>query len=590
MKLEFVIGHGSFKSLPTTEELPRFVVVTGANGAGKTQFLQALNDHAMHGDWTPVADPVLLLTSAQLGSPTLTSSQGNSRRHMIDQLRAHTNEVMRPQGKFRPAGVTELYDLLHRVLGLTQQALAPAEQQAGKPISEWSYTDFELFAPFTIGEGLFDWSLSDTFERYNSMKTANDFNAWQQSQGRSYDPWLSDDEFVRLYGPPPWELVNDMLHSVGLPYVFPAPAFDLLVPSYSPRLVSTNEGIEVSPSELSSGESTLLQIALTIYSGLHRSETSRVPKVLLLDEPDATLHPSMTRSMLRLLEDVLVNRLNMRVFITTHSPTTVALAPETSLYLMERSGEHRLQKVTREIALSRLLVGVPTVHVSTEHRRVVFTESPKDRLRYARVFDLLRADFDTERSLEFVAAGGDGLADGRAAVVGLVRKLRDNGNTGVWGLVDRDAHLTEPHTAVFHNAERYTIENIVLDPLSLALLLLLEGDAPLRSATTATFVSFDTCAAQEVIDHVIARVLPAEHHEPRREVTYRNGATVLIPERWLDAPGHGLMDDVLAQYPRLKGHEKRTGLLEHVINTVWAQHPDWIPQSVERTFQRLLDD
>ena len=42
----------------------------------------------------------------------------------------------------------------------------------------------------------------------------------------------------------------------------------------------------------------------------------------------------MTRHLLNVIKDVLVERYNVRTILTTHSPSTVALAPADSIFVM----------------------------------------------------------------------------------------------------------------------------------------------------------------------------------------------------------------------------------------------------------------
>jgi ABC-type glutathione transport system ATPase component len=101
------------------------------------------------------------------------------------------------------------------------------------------------------------------------------------------------------------------------------------------------------------------------------------PKLLLLDEIDAPLHPSMARTILDIIIKTLLGVYGIEVLATTHSPSTVALAPEDALYAM-REGQPGLTKVTKDEALSILTVGVPTLSISYDGRRQVFVESPID--------------------------------------------------------------------------------------------------------------------------------------------------------------------------------------------------------------------
>jgi AAA15 family ATPase/GTPase len=137
-----------------------------------------------------------------------------------------------------------------------------------------------------------------------------------------------------------------------------------------------------------------MSFALCLYYAEDRRQLVDYPKVLLFDEIDAPLHPSMTQSLLRTIQDVLINRHGIKVILTTHSPSTVALAPETSLYAMSKTESktelRRLQKTTKDKALTILTTGVPTLSIDYENRRQVFVESQYDAQFYEKIYEKLR--------------------------------------------------------------------------------------------------------------------------------------------------------------------------------------------------------
>ncbi len=86
---------------------------------------------------------------------------------------------------------------------------------------------------------------------------------------------------------------------------------------------------EVKFSELSSWEKVLNLLTLALYNSQFDIE---FPKVLLMDEPDASLHPTMSKQFLEVIQKVFVEEKGVKVIITTHSPSTVALASEENLF------------------------------------------------------------------------------------------------------------------------------------------------------------------------------------------------------------------------------------------------------------------
>ena len=99
--------------------------------------------------------------------------------------------------------------------------------------------------------------------------------------------------------------------------------------------------------KLSSGESLILIILLWKFHAQklkEEYEKNNNPiqiktRILLLDEPDAHMHPSLIEDFLSLLSGNELLYLNLQVIITTHSPITVLLMPNNNLniFLMSKT-------------------------------------------------------------------------------------------------------------------------------------------------------------------------------------------------------------------------------------------------------------
>lgn len=94
-----------------------------------------------------------------------------------------------------------------------------------------------------------------------------------------------------------------------------------------------------------------------------------------MDEPDAHLHPSMTRQFIDILKGVLVDHYKVRVILTTHSPSNVALAPETSLFVMAREQPRIRRATSKAEAIGLLTSGLVIVSPGT---RFVLVEDEDD--------------------------------------------------------------------------------------------------------------------------------------------------------------------------------------------------------------------
>ncbi|HHT9138628.1 MAG TPA: AAA family ATPase, partial [Candidatus Wunengus sp. YC60] len=170
---------------------------------------------------------------------------------------------------------------------------------------------------------------------------------------------LSEAEFISIHGKPPWELVNEILKTFDtLKYRVTSPEGSDYFGNFQLKLRHTEKtNLEIEFSHLSSGERVLMALVASVYKS---SADKHFPDLLLLDEVDASLHPSMMKNMLDVIERIFLQQ-GVKVILITHSPTTLALAPENSIYVMNMSGINRIEKKSKQEALSILTQGFATI-------------------------------------------------------------------------------------------------------------------------------------------------------------------------------------------------------------------------------------
>jgi predicted ATP-dependent endonuclease of OLD family len=139
---------------------------------------------------------------------------------------------------------------------------------------------------------------------------------------------------------------------------------------------------------LSSGEKTLITLSLLIY----KSRKKRIiPRILLLDEIDSSLHPSMIKRLLNVIQEIFIKRLGLKVILATHSPTTVALSPIDSIYLITKNEKDKIMKQNKDIAINILTEGFAVLNtensnlsieynISQTNLPVLFTEGITDKI------------------------------------------------------------------------------------------------------------------------------------------------------------------------------------------------------------------
>ena len=223
------------------------------------------------------------------------------------------------------------------------------------------------------------------------------------------------------YGAPPWEVVNDLLSAAGLEFEISYPE-DVQLQAFVPVLTKMRSGVVVPFGSLSSGEKIIVSLIKGLFTASDGSEQS-LPKVLLLDEVDAPLHPLMARRLLSLVREQLVERLGIVVILSTHSPSTVALSPAESVFVMSPDAAG-LTSVSAREAIASLTQGVPTLSVNADERRQVFVESRADAERFEALFRVLRPEMKWLFDLVFFPPGSttpkSATGTGCAQVLGLV--------------------------------------------------------------------------------------------------------------------------------------------------------------------------
>lgn len=170
---------------------------------------------------------------------------------------------------------------------------------------------------------------------------------------------LSEEQFVKVHGDKPWDLVNKLLEEFDtLQYKVNSPEGSDYFGNFKLRLKHTEkENLEIDFGSLSSGEKVLMALVASVYKS---SSDKHFPDVLLLDEVDASLHPSMMKNMLEVIKGIFLKQ-GVKVILVTHSPTTIALAPEDSIFVMNRSGMNRIEKKSKQNALTILTQGFATI-------------------------------------------------------------------------------------------------------------------------------------------------------------------------------------------------------------------------------------
>lgn len=647
MQLTFKTPHLSIVDFSDVT-LPAFTLITGVNGVGKTHLLKAIQEgkiladiapefkrQARFFDWMTLVPQdrgiydghgalqarnqlstkfdeqfdkykqQLIQTALNVGLPrellqNPTKLAQLNREELSKYIaEKELDQAMQQIETARNAVSTNIKNSLRRNQQEVQD-LDVLAQRKGCSVAALQRIDFFEELPTNWGRtDVFQQSFAQLFVTYRDLLIENDLKLIAQQKGDHSVSPLSPEEFEANYNIPPWNFVNQTLSAAGLGFQIDHPELYRPIP-YQAKLTKTASGAQVKFSDLSSGEKVLMSFALCLYYAEDQRQVAQYPTLLLLDEIDAPLHPSMTRTLIKTITETLVGRFNINVIMTTHSPTTVAIAPDDSIYVM-RPDLPGLHKETKNRAINVLTEGIPTLSVSFDDRRQVFVESESDAKVYDTVYRaLLHKNYlNTERSLVFIPVGkrseGGDTNTGCAQVRSIVKSLADAGNTSVFGLVDWDGEKNpSDRVHVLAHEVRNGIENCIFDPLLIAIQVARDAHAKkekvgLQKKETYTDIQdFSYDRLQSLVDAVCLSLdIQCTDKMPQR---YVGGLELQIPRQYLEKDDHELEKKLLALIQEFKQFNRHAGdLLRHVASTTMTEMHQFIPDVFLTAFNDLLD-
>ena len=254
-----------------------------------------------------------------------------------------------------------------------------AMKRSGKFPHELTHDDI-LRASHTEGDTIAN-SISEVFATYKIQQYLSAHDRFEAENG-SLAEFIADH---RSENPPPWdtfrEILSEMRDEAGGDGLFD---FDFSDPdhlelsmrnfqnfSFTAAMTNRTTNTQYDLESLSSGEKILMTLCLVSFN---QYLGRRRPKLLLLDEIDALLHPSMVRALVRTLKALFVSK-GTKVLMTSHSPMTVATLDETDVFRVARTGGLVVvANTTKSEAIQELSEGLATVDLGL---RIVAYDSAK---------------------------------------------------------------------------------------------------------------------------------------------------------------------------------------------------------------------
>lgn len=139
----------------------------------------------------------------------------------------------------------------------------------------------------------------------------------------------------------PWTILNNLFKELKFKYRFKSDyAFKTPNMEENPKL---RDGSEIRTLlDLSDGEKAILKLALISLD----EEVSKDINLVLFDEYDAPLNPSLTEAFYHVINEFYIKK-GIQVIITTHSPATISLAPENAQFYEIFSQENNSPKIVK---------------------------------------------------------------------------------------------------------------------------------------------------------------------------------------------------------------------------------------------------
>lgn len=585
--------HGSIEDM-TWADVPPFAIVTGENGAGKTQLLEVI---ATGYGQTIFAEP----RGRMMGHKPIGASM------TIDGERYTAGNAFYADAAWTPsdwgtATVGTVIDEVERLYSIPATNLTPSFEAdplyqdwkiittpldngikshkivpASRDKFESRLTHSRLIDPPNLRQ-----NLAFVFLSYEVLKIAA-----KERANRNHE---DQQQAIELLGEPPWKMFNEFCKeadvdfeivppSIETPTIFARPA-----PPYQLMLRDLKRGIVVPVTEASSGE----RIMLSIVAWRYLAETSKIRyDAIILDEPDAHLHPSLVRKFLSVLQTVMVERHGARVIMTTHSPSTVALAPEGSVFELRRHGQPRIEQVKNSAeVIAKLTGGLVAVDAAT---RFVVLEGPTDQPFYEGLWTLMK-----EAGLPSFPGVSFFIRDGCSKVKDTVRFLREWDFQRFYGILDRDAppNENEPEEGIYI-LDRNGIENYLFDPLNIWLCLWHENQQiherlyqipSLRQGNGSRFKEVGNGQLQLAVDSVWNQILTTNpqieaHLKELVPVCFKGGLRLQYPRWFLDFDDHSLAVAVRTAFHPYPFHPKKLHQSYMTLNL--------IPQDFWNIFERI---
>lgn len=327
------------------------IILSGVNGSGKTQLFDIIRgfqkesraakiSRSVQIDGTPITEDQVAHRSIRDYSNVSDLTQGSARI-----IEDHLNNLWSWYTQFNlnpgPNQVGGYQDSCKRARELLIEEIGQ-ERFNKKDILRDDFN--KIFEDFVLyQDDIFTNKIGEIFFRFTTDREQKIIDA--------YNSRIQFDEST--LSSTPWARLNDLLDKLKFGYKFKDNYENRNhALSEQPALFTVNSDGTINEFErrtlqdLSDGEKAIISLTFAMLA----SEDTH-PKILILDEYDAPLNPSLINAFFTVLKDFFIDK-GVQVVLATHSPATLSLAPDyTVFYEVFKKDipiQGRLLKVERE--------------------------------------------------------------------------------------------------------------------------------------------------------------------------------------------------------------------------------------------------
>ncbi|WP_165814887.1 ATP-dependent nuclease [Chryseobacterium sp. HMWF035] len=457
-------------------------------------------------------------------------------------------------------------------------------EKLGKDIYKLKREDFFnalLDDSFIDDNDLFNSKIESIFYNYARRRQTNRLNWFFKKEEGVVNDSISDLDFMKKFIPP-WKIINEILEKHNLDFCFEGIEKEDFREDITInfRLLKKSSNEPIPFTDLSSGEKIILGLILKLFTTEYYGQNLSFTDLILLDEPDAHLHPEMSNLLINILKNVFVNKLGIKVIMTTHSPSTIALVEEDDIFQISNFNNTFLKKIAKDDALKLLTSFIPTLSIDYKNHKQVFVESPTDQYYYQTIFNILFQQANYPFRLYFIS--NDYGKGSSSQVIKAVNAIRSSENHSFYGIIDWDKTNTDSDFIKVHGeGSRYSLENYVYDPIYIVILLMtmeahnIHRELGIENTYNQYNLGSDKDLCEKAIQWFFEKYLnkyslSKESMNETRAVKYYNGFEFELPIWYLEFQGHDLEIRLKGVFTAL-GNSKNEGYLQKELTKIIAR-------------------